>query len=447
MKHSDSTKYPDVKGRVFSISRLKFAFDSGQSLPSDFALGGIYSCFDSKVQLYHPCGVVDLPEKLLEVGEGDWVVVNVRREDLLPGSSPQIDRNRNRAIFRVQTIESYQVMVPSGGAVRVDADFPGGIAAQWSKFILAVRGYFHSRGFLEVTSPSLVQNPGMEPELEPFSTVWRHGSQKQKLYLPTSPELHLKQLMAQGYTDIFEIKSVFRNEELTPLHEPEFQMIEWYRGLANLELIERDLLELIAFLQDQLFSSRQSIEVLKFSVADVFEKHLRFRLTPQTTREQLLQLIQDSAGSYSQYSWNDLFHLLWVTKVEPQLPQEPFLLCDYPPSQAALSRLNDRGWADRFEFYWRGVEIANAFHELSDPVEQRRRFERDQKLRMDYGRTPLEIDENFMRALVRGLPPSSGIALGLDRLFMVMMGLSTIQQTRAFSVEHQIGNLGPTNPC
>lgn len=131
--------------------------------------------------------------------------------------------------------------------------------------------------------------------------------------------------------------------------------------------------------------------------------------------------------------WNDLYHLIWVSKIEPTLPQSPFLLCDYPTSQAALARINAHGWADRFEFYWQGYEIANAFHELNDPNEQRTRFERDQKKRIAYGRTPLEIDEQFMTALKHGLPPSGGIALGLDRLFMAFMGIKKISEARAFT--------------
>ncbi|MEQ1664467.1 MAG: amino acid--tRNA ligase-related protein, partial [Bdellovibrionales bacterium] len=310
-----------------------------------------------------------------------------------------------------------------------------------------------------------VVNPGMEPELEPFSVEWKIGSRREKLFLPTSPELALKKMMAQGLSDIFEIKSVFRNEELTSLHEPEFLMLEWYRSFSDLELISQDLTELVNFLisfthltqsdkdpgnhlsADAPQKANQSIVIQKYTVAELFEQQLGYKLTPETSREQLLywakelKLIDVSIGQseqkndfrdFSHWDWNNLFYLIWVAKIEPHLPIEPFLLTNYPPSQAALARINEEGWADRLEFYWNRIEIANAFHELNDPQEQRLRFERDILKRKEYGRTLLSIDEEFMRALEQGLPPSGGIALGLERLFMALFNVCEIKNVRRF---------------
>ncbi|MEK6556525.1 MAG: EF-P lysine aminoacylase EpmA, partial [Bdellovibrionota bacterium] len=305
----------------------------------------------------------------------------------------------------------------------------------WMEFIHQVRDYLSQRSLQEVTTPSLVTNPGMEPQLEPFSTELVVGSKKQKLFIPTSPELHLKQLLAHDYTDIFEIKTCLRNGEVTQIHQPEFQMLEWYRAYSNLSLIINDLIGLLQSFSPEI-GAEQAVDVSPISF--LFEKHLGFKLTPITTRNELIELCKTAKVDWSETdSWDDLFHRLMFERIEPKIdPNVPTIVIEYPPSQAALARINEAGWADRFELYWQGLEIANAFHELNDPVEQRKRFERDQKQRIENGKTPLEIDENFMRALECGMPPSAGIALGLDRLFMAIYGIKQIENARLFDVSH-----------
>lgn len=425
---TETFQYPSVEGPVWSISRLFFALDRGIELPSEIHVGG-------RLQgrcLVSAQGQVALPELIVGAQDGDLVVIEFLYADSARSAVDRLD---------VRKLKSTKIMVSSlknGGFVSLK------FASLWAQFLLSTRQFFTERGLLEMTTPSLVKNPGMEPELEPFATEWRLGKKKCKLYLLTSPELHLKQLLAQGFTDIFEIKTVFRNEELTPQHQPEFQMLEWYRGFSNLEMIVEDLEAYIAYLSKTVFTStsERKCRLKKYSVAEIFFQFTEFQLRPTTSIEELyvlaerLKLLPAGQLQFSSKvnsSWNDLFHLIWVAKIAEHLPQEPFLLVDYPPSQAALARLNSHGWADRFEFYWGGVEIANAFHELNDPDEQRRRFERDQKLRIEYGRTPLDIDENFMSALSYGLPPSAGIALGLDRLFMVMSGAKDLLSIHAFA--------------
>jgi lysyl-tRNA synthetase class 2 len=305
----------------------------------------------------------------------------------------------------------------------------------WTEFIKQVRDYLSHRSLQEVTTPSLVINPGMEPQLEPFATELVLGSKKQKLFIPTSPEMHLKQLLAHDYTDIFEIKTCLRNGEVTNIHQPEFQMLEWYRAYSNLSLILSDLIGLLQNFVPEV-GGEKAVDVSPISF--LFEKHLGFKLTPTTTRNELVELCRSAKVDWSETdSFDDLFHRLMFERIEPKIdPDIPTIVIEYPPSQAALARLNDAGWADRFELYWKGLEIANAFHELNDPSEQRRRFERDQKLRVENGKTPLEIDENFMRALESGMPPSAGIALGLDRLFMAIYGIKQIENARLFDYAH-----------
>jgi lysyl-tRNA synthetase class 2 len=260
------------------------------------------------------------------------------------------------------------------------------------------------------------------------------GSLRKRLFLPTSPELHLKQMLANGLTDIFEIKTVFRNGEITERHEPEFQMLEWYRAYNNLDLIRDDLVGLVRAVNGE------DTDVLASSMRELFARHLQFSLTPQTSREELRELCKRSAVDHlPSDDWNELFHRVFVEKIEPFVGVDaPEIVYDFPPSMAALARLTPEGFADRFELFWRGSEIANAFHELNDPVEQRARFEREIAERRAKGRTELQIDENFMRALEAGLPPSGGIALGLDRLFMAVHGLAPIAKARAFGVKHQL---------
>lgn len=289
----------------------------------------------------------------------------------------------------------------------------------WSDFLQHVRGYFSTRGLIEVATPHLVSCPGLEPSLEPFRA--------ETSYLPTSPEIHLKKALSLGFTDIFEIKTCFRKGEMSPQHQPEFHMLEWYRAFADLHAIRADLVGLI--------KSFGVVEpVTETTFADLFAQEKGFELTPRTSREELLQWAQalqiDSSPSDS---WNDLFHRLWIEAFEPQLAKRgPTLLSNFPPSMAALARLGPDGWADRFEFYWNGFEIANAFHEVNDPLEQSARWEMEMAERRHLGTSALEPDRDLIRHLEMGMPPAGGIALGLERLFMALQGLTDIRQTRLF---------------
>lgn len=410
---------------TWSIDRLFFALENGLNVDDKVRVGGRRA----GPQLISAQGVIECPSGYCDANDGDFVIIEFSLANSV----------RSGRLLKVNQIDS-AITTQQGGEYKSQKVFSGETARQWAQFLKCVRDYFYSVGLTEVTTPSLVKNPGMEPELEPFATKWRLGSKECKLFLPTSPELHLKQLIVQGHHDIYEIKTVFRNEELTDQHEPEFQMLEWYRAFADLSMIEKDLEGLLqALAQNPSFARAKNLTIKKQTVADLFLNATGFQLKATTTQNELFTLAQElNLKPHSDLSWNDLFHLIWVSQVEEKLSKEPFLLCDYPPQQAALARLNERGWADRFEFYWGGIELANAFYELNDPTEQRRRFERDQSLRIKYGRTPLAIDENFMSALQMGLPPCAGIAMGLDRLFMRLIGKQKLVETRAFSMNHQL---------
>ncbi len=304
---------------------------------------------------------------------------------------------------------------------------------KWTQFLNDVQNFFLLKDFIQAQTPSLVDCPGTEPSLDPFFTDFNLGSKKLSKTLPTSPELHLKKLLAAGYENIFELKNCFRNNEITDLHQPEFMMLEWYRSYASLGDIEVDAVELITRMDTQ----KKFTAPERFSVRQLFEKYAKFKLRPDTDFEDLRLICQrDGISVSADDSWSDLFHRIWVQRVDPNLKNHPFLIVNqYPPTQAALAKINVYGWADRFEIYLNGVEVANAFLELNDPVIQRERFEKDLAEKSRLGKKPISLDAQFMKALEYGMPPSAGIALGLDRLFMVINGYKSITDFRLFYIK------------
>ncbi len=297
----------------------------------------------------------------------------------------------------------------------------------WFEYITVVRNFFKDKRFLDVKTKTLVQCPGTEPSLDAFETEFILGAKKQKFYLPTSPELNLKKLLSTGAERIFEIAPVFRNGEKTERHNPEFLMLEWYRAYASLSQIKHDVIELIEYLCDQLKIERPK-EVLTFSVPELFKIHCEFDLKPETTVEELKSLaVKLNVDTKSATSIDDYFFLIFMEKIEFGWPKDRLVFIEkYPPYQAALARIDKQGWAERFEVYWQGLELANAFHELNDPVLQRQRSNEDLQKKISMNKSVVDLDEEFFQALEFGMPPSSGVALGLERLYMAMKGISDI---------------------
>ncbi len=306
---------------------------------------------------------------------------------------------------------------------------------QWNQFIAEIRQFFVERDFLEVKTPSLVICPGTEPSLDVFSTELIVGSRKQTLFLPTSPELHLKKALSLGLEKIFEFAPCFRNGEITERHQPEFLMLEWYRAFANNEHIKKDVIELVQKLAKKLQLMPPQKVVFK-TVADLFKEYCDFDLKPETSMQDLQDLAHKlGVDVHSAESIDDIFFLIFMDKIESQLPVEDLIFVEkYPPYQAALARLTADGWGDRFEVYWKGLELANAFHELNDPRIQRARFAEDLSKKMHMGKQEIPIDEDFMQCLEAGMPPSAGIALGVERLFMAFYDLKNIRDIKLFSV-------------
>jgi elongation factor P--(R)-beta-lysine ligase len=204
-------------------------------------------------------------------------------------------------------------------------------------------------------------------------------------------------------------------------------MLEWYRAYASLSQIKHDVIELIEYLCDQLKIERPK-EVLTFSVPELFKIHCEFDLKPETTAEELKSLaVKLNVDTKSATSIDDYFFLIFMEKIEFGWPKDRLVFIEkYPPYQAALARIDKRGWAERFEVYWQGLELANAFHELNDPVLQRQRSNEDLQKKISMNKSVVDLDEEFFQALEFGMPPSSGVALGLERLYMAMKGISDI---------------------
>ncbi|MER8728907.1 EF-P lysine aminoacylase EpmA [Mesorhizobium sp. M0601] len=304
-----------------------------------------------------------------------------------------------------------------------------------------MRDWFARRDFVEVETSALQVSPGNEAHLSAFATeAIGPDGQRQPLYLHTSPEFACKKLLAAGEERIFSLGAVWRNRERGPLHHPEFTMLEWYRVGETYESLMRDCAELVALAAERAGAKRFSFRGReadpfagpeRLSVAEAFMRHAGIDLLAtvaadgSTDRARLhAALVQAGLRTAPDDNWADLFSRVMVEKIEPALGQgRATILFGYPISEAALARpsADDPRTAERFELYCCGVELANAFGELTDPAEQRRRFaaEMDEKQRVYGERYP--IDEDFLAALAI-MPQASGAALGFDRLVMLATG-------------------------
>ena len=300
---------------------------------------------------------------------------------------------------------------------------------KWQEFISCVREVFAEKSFQEVKTPTLVVCPGTEPSLEVFRTEFKLESKSLSYFLPTSPELNLKKLLAEGAEKIFEIAPVFRNGELTERHHPEFLMLEWYRAFSNLAKIKMDVMDLVDIVAEKIKAPKPA-GILTYSVRDLFKTHCQFDFTPDTGIEELKALAErlnvdvSAAGCIDDY-----FYLIFMDKIEHKWPKDHLVFVEkYPPYQAALARIGADGWAERFEFYWQGYEIGNAFHELNDPELQLKRAKDDLERKLDMGKCEIPLDSAFFESLKFGLPPTAGIAVGMERLYMAMTGKENISE-------------------
>ena len=311
-----------------------------------------------------------------------------------------------------------------------------------SAIAAAIRQFFVSSGFTEVETAALQVSGGNEAHISPMAVELVDGAgAKSRLYLHSSPEFACKKLLAAGEERIFTLAHVFRNRERTPLHHPEFTMLEWYRAREPLTRLVEDCADLLivaaraaktgAFVwRDRTADPFEEPEIL--TVCEAFERYASIDLMSLLgDRDGLARsAVRDGLRVAADDSWSDLFSKILSEKVEHRLGRgRATILCDYPLSEAALARPkpDDPRFAERFELYVCGVEIANAFGELTDAAEQRRRFEAANALRQEVYGEACPVDADFLAAL-EAMPEASGIALGFDRLVMLALGATHIEQ-------------------
>lgn len=340
----------------------------------------------------------------------------------------------------------------------------------WSQFLVreqviqGIREYFAVQGFHEVETPLLVEHPGTEPFLEVFETTLINGKgNRQPAFLLTSPEYAMKKLIVAGMEKIYQICKSFRNGEgESGRHNPEFTILEWYRSPGSYTDIMTDCEQLLqhlvkkvrAWKKEQGRGESQNLSELqisyqgkvydlsspweRISVAEAFEKYCGVSVDVLLD-EELLKSAAKAKGYAvdAETTWEQVYNQMLLNEIEPKLGQnKPSILYDYPASQAALStpKKEDPRFAERFEFFLGGLELGNAFTELSDADEQERRFTQELTERKAAGKTPYDLDHDYIDALRQGLPPTGGIAVGVDRLVMLLADQSDLREVTFFPV-------------
>ena len=303
-----------------------------------------------------------------------------------------------------------------------------------AKLLAEIRRFFTDRGLLEVETPVLSEFGVTDVHLATFSTefISPFGEQSKTLWLSTSPEYHMKRLLAAGSGPIFQIGKVFRNEEAGNRHNPEFTILEWYRP-------HFDMYRLINEVDDLLQQILECLPAESMSYQFAFQQYVGLdplsadlsELAEKAKKHQLIGAENENRDTLLQF--------LFSTVVEPQIGQEaPVVVYHFPASQAALAQISseDLRVAERFEFYYKGLELANGFHELSDAREQLRRFQQDNLQREKMGLPVRAIDTRLLAALQAGIPNCSGVALGVDRLLMIAMGTESIKDVISFAIDN-----------
>jgi len=317
-----------------------------------------------------------------------------------------------------------------------------------------VRRFLTASGYEEVETPALVPAPGMEPHLHPFETRFspeggRDTGSSRPLWLVTSPEYAMKRLLAEGFPRVFQLARVWRNGEVSATHNPEFTMLELYRSGTDHRGVMEDLERLVescarALRPDGAARSDRGGRTVSLSppferltCEEAFRRHAGIDLGACLGDGEALRraaLAAGHDGGPGGEPFEDVFFRVMLAAVEPGLGQgRPTYLTAWPASMAALARLDasDPRWADRFELYAGGLELANGFHELNDAAEQRRRLVAEQEERRRLGRPALPLDEAFLGAVGR-MPQAGGVAVGLDRLLMLLSGAESIEEVLLF---------------
>jgi elongation factor P--(R)-beta-lysine ligase len=309
-----------------------------------------------------------------------------------------------------------------------------------ARMYATIRAFFAERGVLEVETPVLSVAGNTDANIESFSLEFsgRTGDAPRTRWLRTSPEFPLKRLLAAGVGDCYELGRVFRNGEAGGRHNPEFTMLEWYRiGWDHRRLID----ETVALVQDALALVERRATAMKTSFRDLYRDRLDvdpFTATDAQLRAALGDIEIDTAG----LTRDDWLDLLMTHRLQPDFGRDEILVVyDYPASQCALAKVragqgDEPAVAERFELYIGPLELANGYHELTDAGEQRARFLSDHAVRATRGLAQPPLDEALLAAMSAGLPACAGVALGVERLLMAMLGTDRIAGVLAFDFGH-----------
>jgi lysyl-tRNA synthetase class 2 len=289
--------------------------------------------------------------------------------------------------------------------------------------IAQIRQFFAERDVLEVETPILGSSTATDPHIASFMLPFNANESR---YLQTSPEFPMKRLLAAGSGSIYQIAKAFRMGEQGRLHHPEFTMLEWYRVGFDHHALMREVDELL-----QMILKTVSAEYVTY--AQIFERHLG--INPHlSTLSDLQACARSNNVSFPVEQGDDKdtwLHLLLSHCIEPYIgKQRPVFVMDFPASQCALAKLSDDlpTVAERFEVYYQGRELANGYHELTDPIEQARRFKADNEMRIRMGLPEIPLDKAFLQALQQGMPECAGVAMGVDRLVMMALGAASLKE-------------------
>jgi lysyl-tRNA synthetase class 2 len=312
-------------------------------------------------------------------------------------------------------------------------------AQKRAKILQQIRQFFAERNVVEVETPALSQGTVTDVYLDAISCKYDFLADSPvghstELFLQTSPEFHMKRLLASGYGCIFQIAKAFRHEESGKNHNPEFTMLEWYRiGFDQFDLMSEvaELLQVVLASNKAIFTSYQDIFIETVAVDPLV-----------ATFDQLVEVLnrRDKAADWL-IEMNDadlLLQFIFTEIIEPTIGiEQPQFIYDFPIAQASLAKksIDDARVAQRFECYFKGIELVNGFNELTDANEQVLRFEQDNAKRKEQGLPVKPIDGNFIAALNHGLPQCSGVALGIDRLVMLALDIKNISEVQSFSIE------------
>ncbi len=314
-----------------------------------------------------------------------------------------------------------------------------------------IRAFFQERNFTEIEAPLMVPSPGLELHLQAVQI----DQADPKRYLITSPEYQLKRLLSAGFQRIYSLGKVFRQGEEGPHHNPEFTMLEWYRAFDSWEAVAKDVEDLFAHLAETLYGTTKITyqgKILDFqtpwpkaTVSEVVHRYAGILLRGDESVEELVAKVKEKGYALPSppYHWDDVFFAMFMDHVEPHLSQSdpltnivrPITLYDWPTHLCALARKNPHNVAvvERFEAYAGNLELCNGFGELIDPMEQKERCFKDLENRTKRNLPLYPLDEKFLSALEEGMPPSGGVALGIDRLMMLLLDAAMISDVLPFT--------------